>query len=151
MTYASETSVAVAKSQVEIETLVTRAGAKQFYRGTDGVHAVIGFELRDRRVQFALKLPTPQDLIPGRRYQTRLGTGEKLEQAQRARWRALFLTIKAKLVSVESGIETFEESFLGQILVPRNGKAERFATVAIGAIAEAYKGGSMPPLLGPGT
>lgn len=151
MTYAAETSVPVAKSQLEIETLVTRAGAKQFYRGTDGVHAVIGFELRDRRVQFALKLPDPNDTVLVRGYKTKLGTGEKFDQAGRARWRALFLTIKAKLVSVESGIETFEESFLGQILVPRNGKAERFATVAIGAIAEAYKGGSMPPLLGPGT
>lgn len=130
--YAANTSVPVARTQVEIEQLLLSAGATQFYRGSDGLAAVVGFEMRNRRIQFALVLPKD---------------ARDPEKMARVKWRALLLTIKAKLVSVDAGIEGFEEAFLGQVLIPQNGRAERFATVAIAAIAEAYTGGSMPRLL----
>lgn len=41
-----------------------------------------------------------------------------MAQAERQRWRALFLVIKAKLESVESRIATFEEEFLAHIVLP---------------------------------
>lgn len=119
------------------------AGATHFYRGNDQQHAVVGFELNKRRIQFALLIPTEADL-PKKRSSNPENLIAKLT---RAKWRALYLTIKAKLVSVESKIEVFEEAFLGQILVPHDGRAERFATLAIKSIAEAYTGGKMPPLL----
>ncbi len=144
--YAEDTKVPIAESQTAIERLVTEAGAAEFYRGTDGKHWVVGFTLKDRRIQFALEVPTAATV---HRKRGSTGSVEALiEKTSKARWRALFLTVKAKLISVESGIEVFEEAFLGQIIVPNNGKGERFATIAIKAIAQSYvKGGPLPSLL----
>jgi hypothetical protein len=61
----------------------------------------------------------------------------------------LLLTIKAKLVSIDSEVESFEEAFLAQILVP--GQKRPFGHHAIKAINEAYTNGKLPPLLGSGT
>ena len=41
----------------------------------------------------------------------------KLDQAKRQRGRALLLVIKAKLESVESGIETLEQAFLAHVVM----------------------------------
>lgn len=144
--YAEDTKVPVAESQAAIERLVTDAGATEFYRGNDSKAWVIGFVLKDRRIAFELAIPTAAT-VPRKRGST--GSVEALiEKTAKARWRALFLTVKAKLISVESGIEVFEEAFLGQIVVPNSGKAERFAPIAIAAIAKAYvKGGTLPSLL----
>lgn len=66
----------------------------------------------------------------------------------RAAARELALAIKAKLVTVESGIETLEEAFLAHIVVPSDGRSRRFADVAIAAIARAYSSpDGLPPLL----
>ena len=43
---------------------------------------------------------------------------EEFERAQRQRWRALLLVIKAKLEAVEAGITTVDDEFLAHILVP---------------------------------
>lgn len=144
--YAEDTKVPIADSQAAIERLVTEAGAKEFYRGTDSKHWVVGFVMKDRRIQFALEVPNATTI--SRKRGSSASVESVIEKTARARWRALFLTVKAKLISVESGIEVFEEAFLGQIIVPRSGKAERFATIAIDAIAKAYtKGGELPSLL----
>lgn len=63
---------------------------------------------------------------------------------ERQRWRALLLVIKAKLESVENAIETFEESFLGQIVMPND---QTVATIIRPQIGEAYKTGKMPKQL----
>jgi hypothetical protein len=39
-------------------------------------------------------------------------------QAIRARWRALFVVVKAKLVAVDSGITTIEREFLADLVLP---------------------------------
>lgn len=44
------------------------------------------------------------------------------EQACRSRWRALLLSVKAKLESVEIGISEFEEEFLAHIVDPATGR-----------------------------
>jgi hypothetical protein len=46
------------------------------------------------------------------------GAYKEWERACRQRWRALGLVIKAKLESVESGIETFEKAFMPYLLLP---------------------------------
>ena len=40
------------------------------------------------------------------------------EQAQRSRWRALLLVIKAKLEAIDAGIATFEDEFLAYTMLP---------------------------------
>lgn len=154
MSYASGTEVQVERSQREIELLVTKAGASAYYRGTEAGKAAIGFQLKDRRILFELPLPQPGEFATFKRrgvvYRTPPHLTQQLvEQACRARWRALCLAIKAKLVSVESGVESFEEAFLAQLVVPGDdGRAARFGAIALKAIAGAYKSGKpMPPLL----
>lgn len=149
MTYAAETSVPVDRSQREIEDLVRKRGAVGFMRGELEGRAVVAFQLKDRRVQFELPLPRAEEFSHverrGRKVKAAPHQVEQLVgQAERARWRALALAIKAKLVSVETGVESFEEAFLAQIVVPGHG---RFGNWAIPAIAEAYGSGKLPPLL----
>ena len=74
-----------------------------------------------------------------------------LRNRRRSAWRALALTVKAKITSVDSGIETFEEAFLAQVVVRDAGKMRRFGEVAARAIAESYSGKNLPPLLGSGS
>jgi hypothetical protein len=157
MNYAADTSVSVAKSRGEIEDMVQRAGGTRFASMYEDTRAVVLFELADRRVMFELPLP------PREQFATRILRGKRVpqdpayqqkdwEQACRSKWRALALTIKAKLVSVTSGVESFEEAFLAHIVVPGNdGRGtKRFADFAVKAIQQAYTGGKLPPLLGSG-
>jgi hypothetical protein len=127
MTYAVRTKVPVTKSKTEIEAVLVKHGAKKFAYYIEPNRASVVFEASDRRIRFDLPLPEG-------------------EQKQRERWRALLLCIKAKLESVESRIETFEEAFLAHVVMPDN------TTVSEGLIPQiriAYKDGSMPTLLPP--
>ncbi len=68
-----------------------------------------------------------------------------LDQKNRQRARALMLVIKAKLESVESGVETFEEAFLANVM----GADGRTVYEAIQpAIATQYRERSAALLLG---
>jgi hypothetical protein len=66
------------------------------------------------------------------------------EQATKQKWRALALGIKAKLEFIESGISTFEQEFLGHILLP-DGKT--FGEWALPQIDEIYKTRKIPALM----
>jgi hypothetical protein len=185
MKFASDTSVSVAKTRGEIEELVTRSGASQFFSGADEGRAFIGFVMRcnekkcpdcssiggkpavkrqyecdlcqrsgkvhdKRNVMFELPLPKVEAFkLDGLR---RTRSPEKQhaawEQGCRSSWRALLLAIKAKLVSVESGVESFEEAFLAQLVVKDDeGRNVRFGTRAVQAIANAYTRNGPPQLL----
>jgi hypothetical protein len=147
MAYASDTSVSIEKSQAEIERLVLGAGAKRFYRGSDENMASIGFTLAEKVILFELKLPTSEQLAATYK-RARKVSQEAVGQVHRARWRALFLAIKAKLVSVEAGIESTSEAFLAHIVVPTDeGRSTRFANLAIKHIEAAYKTGGAPQLM----
>lgn len=104
--YAKKTSVSVTSSRSQIEALAWKAGARGFASGFDGPSGVarIEFELANRRVRFELQIAR-----------------DASEQVRRSRWRSLYLVIKAKLESVESRIETFDESFMAHVVMP-NGK-----------------------------
>lgn len=148
MTYASDTSVTVERSKGEIERTLTRYGAEKFFTGWDHEEAVVGFNMNDRYVQFRLPQPKLSDF-----FVTRGGTQRNSaaatkahEQAQRSSWRALLLVIKAKLESVESGIETFEEAFLSHIMVTDGkGGSTTIGKQVIPQIDDAYELGK--PLL----
>lgn len=146
MTYAENTKVPVEKTKAEIERMVTMAGAASFASFSEPGQARIAFELNGRRILFVLPLPDPQDvtfwrLSRGRR--TKTGAFAQWEQACRARWRALLLTIKAKLESAEAGIETFDEAFLAHIMTP---DGRRFSEHAVPAISSAYERNGPPRL-----
>jgi hypothetical protein len=145
-TYASKTEVPTDRSRAEIERTLVRYGATKFMYGWDESAAVVMFDMHKRRLKFVLPLPRRDEfrLTPTRKVRTESSQNEAYEQACRQRWRALALTIKAKLESVESGIEQFEEAFMPQIVLP-NG--DTIGEVMTPQIERAYMTGEMPPLL----
>lgn len=136
--FAEQTRVPVSKTRAEIEMLLERHKARQYGTAVD-------YELRTARVQFRLsdRIVRFTIALPDRK---KLGDGTRLERAERQRWRALLLVIKAKLESVENAIESFEQAFLGQIVMPND---QTVADIVLPQIAESYKSGRMPKALAP--
>lgn len=144
-TFARDTEVSIDRSRTEIERTLQRFGARKFaYGWADGV-AVVQFEMRDRRIKFLLPLPDENDpeialTQSGRRRSEKI-VAINHEQAKRARWRSLLHCIKSKLISVEAGIEEFDDAFLAQIVLP---DGRTMGEMARPGIQAAYTTGNMP-------
>lgn len=151
MAYAEKTSVSVEKTESEIKSTLRRYGATSFASFEEVGRAMLAFEMNGRRIIFRLPLPDRNSTqftryvrrsIPYSRTTTE---AEKLwEQACRSRWRALFLCIKAKLESIESGIETFDDAFLAHIQMPDGRSVGDHVKPKI---EQSYLTGTMQPLL----
>ena len=113
MPYATNTYVPVERTRAEIEHVVHKYGANKFAIATDSQSRIvmIEFAMRNRRLRFELKQPPVEH-----------------PQKVRSAWRALLLAIKAKLESVASGIETFDEAFLAHVVMP---DGRRFGEIVI--------------------
>jgi hypothetical protein len=111
MVYAIETKVSVVKTQGDIREMVNRAGASMFAIMEDHGRAQIAFHMHDRNIRFSVKMPS-------RSAGETPAQANRREKVLRSRWRSLLLVIKAKLESVDSGIETFEEAFLSHVQMP---------------------------------
>jgi hypothetical protein len=135
--YAHDTKVPVQQSQIEIQRLLDKAKAKQYGTAVDydAKTARVQFRLHDRVIRFTVALPDANKF-----------RGDRYVRAERQRWRALLLVLKAKLESVESAIETFEEAFLANIVMPND---QTVADIVLAQIAESYQTGRMPRALGP--
>lgn len=127
--YAAHTKVPAAQSRTEIESTLRRYGADQFFYGQKPGLVAVGFRAKGRHIRFTMSVPDENTDA----------------QKYRQRWRALLLSIKAKLESVASGIEEFDEAFMAQLILP-DGRTMAEATLP--QIAQAYETGKMPPLLG---
>lgn len=128
--FAASTRVPTDQSRTEIERTLARYGASSFAYLTKSGTAIIAFEASKRHIKISMPLPT--------------GDSEKEKQATRQRWRALLLVIKAKLESVESGIETLEEAFYANIVMP-DGRTIYESTRE--TVSLAYSGGKVQQLL----
>ena len=150
MPYAERTTVSIPKSKSEIEELLVKNGCEAFSTFNDfqtGA-AVVQFKMQDRLLRFALTMPQPNEdqfhYTEARRKQRSSGAAYKEWQfACKSRWRALFLCIRAKLEAVGSDIETFEEAFLPQIVLP---DSTTVAACVLPLIAHAYETGAMPSM-----
>lgn len=147
MGYAEATSVPVDRSIGEITRMLRTAGAERLATAEIPGQIAIQCMLHDRMLRFAVNMPDITEMPK------RDGRGSTLSDSQRAakvsqrhrqRARALLLVVKAKLESVESGVETFEEAFLANVVMP-DGKT--IAQHAAPAIESAYAGGPSIPLL----
>jgi|HubBroStandDraft_4_1064222.scaffolds.fasta_scaffold00038_68 hypothetical protein len=127
MSYAAKTIVPVERTKAAIEKLVKRYGAKGFAVGWHNDRAQLSFVAHDRQIRFTIVIP-PQ------------------AQAERVRWRILLLLVKAKLEAVDAKVVTFEEAFVGDIVMPQTGKTV-WETAREG-IALAYKGNPTPLSIG---
>ena len=130
MKFAKNTKVPVDRTRGEIEKTLARYGADRFLYVSEQNRAVVIFEAHLRRLRFDLPLPD--------------GKSEKDKQECRRAWRSLLLTIKSKLESIETRIETFEEAFLSHIVMPDGLTVAQHTRPQIAA---AYKGEPMQSLL----
>lgn len=136
--YASRTTVPVQQTIQEIERALRKYGANAFHFGSDddAGYAVIGFRIKERQVK--MRLPMPKKETYNRGWQT------KYEQAERQRYRALLLVVKAKLEAVESGITTIEREFLPDVVLSTG---QTVAEVLAPQIEDMYRTGRVPSLL----
>lgn len=120
MSYAENTTVPVERSIAEIIGLVKKAGAERVAQYDELDRFTVAFDLAGRHVRFRVALPQIDDVPEVRgdgRRRTAAEIIAKRDALQRQRARALLLVIKAKLESVESEVETFEEAFLANIMM----------------------------------
>lgn len=125
--YAAETDVPIARTKTQIEEELMKHGATSFISGSIDGKVTILFELKERRIRFDLPL-----------------TLTASEAQKRSRWRALYLSIKARLVSVVTGIETFEEAFLAHVVLA---DGQSVYDAVRGGIEQQYQTGKIGPLL----
>lgn len=126
MAYGEHTKVPFPKTVSDILVMLRKAGAEQVGQFEESQRLTIMFRMNERQVRF------------------RITWANNSDREQRQRGRALFLVIKAKLESVESQVETFEEAFLPNVVMA-NGQTvyERVAE----PIALEYKAGTVQPML----
>ena len=149
MSYASATSVSVDRSRAEIERTLKRYGAHKFVYGWDREEAVIAFVVHNegsgeqRQVRFKVSVPPRENFetSPAGRWRSDDQVEKHWEQAQRTRWRALLLVIKAKLEAIESGIATFEDEFLAYTMLPGGETVGEWITPQL---SDVYATGVMP-------
>lgn len=124
--YAADTSVPVERSRAEIESVLIRYGADEFHTGWQDGRAMIAFRLKDLFIRFILPIPARSEKrfrqkVDRHGYTkalTDIQAENAYQQEVRQRWRALLLTVKAKLEAVECGISTLEQEFLAFIVLP---------------------------------
>jgi hypothetical protein len=125
--YAKRTRISPERTRLDIETLMRKRGADQFFSGADSDRAILAFRVQGRHIRFVLPIG-----------------GQLNEQQIRTRWRALWLVVKARLEAIEVGITTLEEAFLAETVLPDK---KTVAETMLPQIEDAYRDGRMPPLL----
>lgn len=146
--YAKGTTVSAARSRAEIEEQLDRFGTGGFMTGRDGREVFVAFKARGRQIAFRLTLPDPEDerlgLTPTGKRRSRTAQQDAYRAEERRLWRALAMSIKAKLVGIEEGIETFEQAFMAHVVMPDGLTLGQHVAPKI---EDAYRSGRMPPLL----
>jgi hypothetical protein len=138
MAYAEKTSVSVKKSRDEIEQLLTKYGADQFFYGSSIKGKGIGFAYKGRAIKIGIPMPDKGT------YGFSQAGQKKWEQEERRRWRVLLIALKAKLELIDVGLTTFEDEFLAQTCLPDGGVVGDWAKNQIDTMITA---GKMPQLL----
>lgn len=120
--YAADTEVPAIRSKTAIEALLVQHGAKEYATGWNETHDTIQFTLFANTIRFTLPRPDPKSrtFTHDRRGFPRsvISRERAIDQADRQRWRALYLVIRAKLEAVEAGIAVFEQEFLAFVVMP---------------------------------
>lgn len=125
--YAVDTKVPVINTRNEIEQMLSKFGASSLGFAIQPAVSVVFFEFDGRRIRFDLPL-----------------SDKASEREKRQKWRALFLSIKAKLVSVDTGIETFEEAFLAHVVLA---DGQKLYDAVKDGVEQQYVTGKVGPLL----
>ena len=135
------TSVPVEKSQTEIRKLLQRFEVRRLAFGEERDESevrwvAVTFEARALavRMRVPLKQVNEHDVRAKTLRSRTKGVVEvrndMYAQEERRIWRVLAWNLKARLVAVEEGLETFEEAFLPHLIDPRTNRTiyEQLAT-----------------------
>lgn len=158
MSYAKGTTVEVARSRAEIDSLLVRNGATSvgILNDTEKSLAAVAFVIKGARFRLEIPLPTNADVarLPKPQGWTwkapafrETWCANMLAQLHRERWRAVLLLIKSKLEIVRIGLSSVEREFMADLVLPGGQRAEVFMAEAIRRGLEA---GDAAPMLGPG-
>ena len=115
--------------------------------GIDGSRAFVCFVYENRAIKREIALPPQSDYSKtpaGKRERSQEDTIKHWEQACRRKWRALALSIKGKLVSIDEGIANFEDEFLAYTCLP---SGETVSDWLQPQISKTIESGKMPKLL----
>jgi hypothetical protein len=148
--YAQDTDVPVDRSLTEIQRLLVNYGCRAFQQGWEegadgGRRELLSFETRERRVRFVVPIPPLSHfLYPPESDRKRGAVAQRAahDQERRRLWRALTLSIKAKLAAIDAEIATFDEEFLAYTVLPDNRTVAEWAGEQLDATFR-----QMPPLL----
>lgn len=113
------TSVPVERSQMHLRKLLQDHGAEGFGFGEQRHNGRRTALIQFQHDAFAVKLAVPFRAVSGstdRQHQV------AEEREERRIWRVIFHVLKARMVAVEDGVETFEQAFLPHIVNPRTGR-----------------------------
>lgn len=136
--YAKRTVVSPEKTQQDIQRVLKRYEVDGVILGHLDNRAYVEFAIKKlvRVVRIFLTLPTRSEYYTEKQY----------EQGVRQAWRALYLVVKAKLESVESKIETFDEAFMPHIVMPGAG-GQTIGQRLLPDFQKTLETGEMPKLL----
>lgn len=155
MAYAVGTPISLMNSLAELEKLARKAGFRNFMQGVSDDRIVAAFSSPEgRQVRFIVPVQEMGDELlvrmrdMARSYGSRMPTShaDAFEQHRRQIGRALLLTVKAKIESMEAGIETFEDAFMSQLALPDGGTVGGMVKREMKLL---YSGGKTPPRLLP--
>ncbi len=133
--YAVSTAVAPEKTQRDIAELLAKYQADDDFNLLIAKHKIgVAFKYKTRVIRFILPLEKREGFATEKQYQQHI----------RSAWRGLLVTIRGKLESVERGIETFDEAFMGQVVTPTD---QTVAEWLAPQLDEMVKKGKMPALL----
>lgn len=120
--YAQDTDVPVERSKAQLEALLRNHGAQGFASGWTVKEDRIEFVWNDVQIRFILPRPNRKEheATATGLLRSKAQVELSIAKADRQRWRALFLVVRAKLEAVEAGIAIFEQEFLGFIVTPNN-------------------------------
>lgn len=145
MAYAEGTTVSIEKSKGELKKVIYTHGGSNYEALERDTMAGIQFHLSDRMLRFIVQFPAPDAMqfkrTPTGRSRSSDVAYKEWEGECRRRWRALVLSVKAKFETVESGIETFEQAFLANTVLP-DGRTVAEHTIPM--VARAYETGEVP-------
>lgn len=146
--YAAKTKIGIAQSKSGLEKILIRYGATGYAYGWDRDVCVVTFRFNESMIRFMVKTPSSDDpeftTSPSGRERSKQDRTKLWEQAQRQRWRAINLIVKAKLEAIDSGIVTFEEEFLAHTVLSNGSTVGEYT---IPQLSKAIDRGSMPKLL----
>jgi len=106
--HACETTVPVSKTKDSIEKLLIKYKATALQLGYDDERNVANIDFKMKGYAMRILFPLP----------LKTTNKAKNEQRLRTRWRDALLSIKAKLVMVDTGFATFEKEFMPYLLMP---------------------------------